>query len=123
MVALLHGRSISPAKRDQTKQTAKSLCLRVTCLCLLPLVVVTAGAVLFGIGIDPRSSSSIGKNILTSAGMAVYVIGVVYFVIINLADQSNDREADEDEVFASDTVDWTDTETHELARGNSVTMV
>ena len=122
MMALLHERSISPAERDQTKQTAKSLCLRVTCLCLLPLVVVTAGAVLFGIGIDPRSSWAIGKNILTSAGMAVYVIGVVYFVIINLADQSNDPE-DEDKVFASDTVDWSDTETHELARGNSVTMV
>ena len=115
MVAVLHDRSASPAEPDQTKQTAKSPYLHVTCLCLLPLVVVTAGAVLFGIGIDLRSSSAIAKNILISAGMAVYVIGVVYFVIINLADQSNDQE-DNDEAFASDSVDWIDTEleTHEL---------
>lgn len=115
MVAVLHDRFASQAEPDQTKQTAKSPYLHVTCLCLLPLVVVTAGAVLFGIGIDLRSSSAIARNILISAGMAVYVIGVVYFVIINLADQSNDQE-DNDEAFASDSVDWIDTEleTHEL---------
>ena len=113
MVTVLHDRSMSQAESDQTKQTAKSPCLHVTCLCLLPLVVVTTGAVLFGIGIDLGSSSATGKNILISAGMAVYVIGVVYFVIINLADQSNDQD-DKDEVFASDTVDWIDTETREL---------
>jgi len=111
MVAVVHDRSIaiSPAERDQTKQTVKSPCLRVTCLCPLPLVVVTAGAVLFGIGIDLRSSSAIGKNILISAGMAVYVIGVIYFVIINLADQSYQRE-DKDEGFASDSDDCIDTD-------------
>jgi len=111
MVAIVHDRSItiSPAERDQTKQTVKSPCLHVTCLYLLPLAVVTVGAVLLSIGIDPGSSSAIGKNILISAGMAVYSIGVIYFVIINLADQSCQRE-DKDEVFASDSVDsWIDT--------------
>ena len=125
MVAVVHDRfiTISLVERDQSQQTVKSPCLRVTCLCLLPLVVVTTGAVLFGIGIDPRASSAIGKNILVSAGMAVYIIGVIYFVIINLADQSYQRE-DKDEVFASDTVYRIDNETDQLGRrGSGVTLV
>ena len=111
MVAVVHDRSItiSPAERDQSKQTVKSPCLRVTCLCLSPMVVVTAGAVLFSIGVDPGSSSAIGKNILIAAGMAVYFIGIIYFLVINLADQCYHRQ-DKDEVFASDSVDWIDTD-------------
>ena len=126
MVAVVHDRSIaiSPAECDQTKQTAKSPCLRVACLRLLPLVVVTAGAVLFGIGMDSRSYSAAGhgKNILSTAGMVLYIIGVIYFVIINLADHTYEQE-DEDEVLASDTTDYIDTETHKLGRGSSVTLV
>lgn len=126
MVAVVHDRFIiiSPAERDQTKQTAKSPCLRVACLCALPLIVVTAGAVLVGIGMGLWSSSAIGKNILTTAGMAVYIIGVIYFVIINLADQSPERE-DEDDVFTNDTVDSIDieTSTHKLGQGNNDTLV
>lgn len=112
--------AILSAKRDQTQRTTKSLYVRVICLCLLPLVVVTVGAVLFGIGVNPRSTSATGKNILTSVGMAVYLMGVIYFVIINMTDQSHERE-DKDEVFARDTVDCTDT--REIRRGTSVTLV
>ena len=118
MVAVVHDRFIiiSPAECDQTKQTAKSPCLRIACLCALPLVVVTAGAVLVGIGMGLWSSWAIGKNILTAAGMAVYIIGVIYFVIINLVDQSCELE-DEDDIFTSDIVDSIDieTSTHKLA--------
>lgn len=112
--------AILPAKRDQTQRTTKSLYVRVICLCLLPLVVVTVGAVLFGIGVDLRSSLATGKNILISFGMAVYVMGVIYFVIINMMDQSHERD-DKDEVFASDTVDCTDT--REIRGGTSVRLV
>jgi len=112
--------AILSAERDQTQRTTKSLYVRVICLCLLPLVVVTVGAVLFGIGVNPRSTSATCKNILTSVGMAVYLMGVIYFVIINMTDQSHERE-DKDEVFARDTVDCTDT--REIRRGTSVTLV
>ena len=122
MEAVVSDRAIAilPAKGDQTQRTTKSLYVRVICLCLLPLVVVTVGAVLFGIGVDLRSSSATGKNILISFGMAVYVMGVIYFVIINMTDQSHERD-DKDEVFASDTVDCTDT--REIRGGTSVTLV
>ena len=61
------------------------------CVCALPLAFVAIGAILVGSGIG-KTPPAIARNILTTVGMAVYIIGVLYFVIINLADQSCTEE-------------------------------
>lgn len=128
MVALVHDRFIiiSPAERKQTERTAaKSPRWRFACLCVLPLVVVTAGAVLVGIGMGFWPPSAIEKDILTTAGIAVYIFGVIYFVIINLVDQSCEQE-EENDLSTSETVDTElDNETlaHEIEQGDCVTLV
>ena len=112
MVALVDDRSIiiSLAEREEIELAAKSPRWRFACLCGLPLLVVTAGAVLVGLGMGSWSLSAIDENILTAAGIAVYIFGVIYFVIINLADQSCEQE-EENELSTNETVDTVDNDT------------
>ncbi|KAJ7360585.1 hypothetical protein OS493_015693 [Desmophyllum pertusum] len=122
MVALLiddRAAIISPNEGEQTKPPR----FHYTCLCVIPLAVVAAGAILVGVG-RLCSSSDIARNILTTMGMAVYIIGVVYFVIINLADRSCEQEEESDsetlsDVFTNETVELIITEStsiHSLNR-------
>lgn len=126
MVALIHDRfiTISSDEREQTERTANSLRWRFACLCGLPLFIVSAGAVLVGIGMGLWSPSANEKNILTTAGIAVYIFGVIYFVVINLADQTGDEE-EENDLYTNETVDSLDNETltHETGEGDCVTLV
>ena len=112
MVALVDVNSIIIpfAEREETERAARSPRWRFACLCGLPLLVVTAGAILVGLGMGIWSPSAIDENILTTAGIAVYIFGVIYFVIINLADQSCEQE-EKNELSTNETVDTVDKDT------------
>lgn len=69
-------------------------CHAVCSLVVLPLSVVTAGAFLIGTGLLSASSSA--RNFLMCAGIAVYTVGVVYFLIINLVVKNNCSAADQE---------------------------
>ena len=56
-------------------------------LYFLPLSIVATGAVLVGIGL-----SSPSRNALAIAGIAVYIAGVVCFVVINLMSRQKSEE-------------------------------
>ncbi|KAL9975111.1 hypothetical protein ACROYT_G012228 [Oculina patagonica] len=96
-------------------------------ICRTLSIVLLPGAVLVGIGMGYWSPSVIGKTILTTAGIAVYIFGVIYFVVINLADQSCEQEEEDDlsTSTTSETVDTMDSETltHEIGQGDCATLV
>ena len=76
------------SKQDIAKTASKSLgpC-HLTYLCVLPLSIVATGAVLMVIGL-----SSPSRNALATAGIAVYIAGVVCFVVINLMGRQKSEE-------------------------------
>lgn len=96
VVLLLHDRFVFAAQveREPTQTSRKSPRCRMACLCVLPLAVVTTGAVLVGMGLWSASSSA--RTVLATAGITVYIAGVVYFVLINLVDRSCVQEEESD---------------------------
>lgn len=76
------------SKQDIAKTASKSLgpC-HLTYLCFLPLSIVATGAVLMVIGL-----SSPSRNALATAGITVYIAGVVCFVVINLMGRQKSEE-------------------------------
>ena len=79
-----------PAKSNRTNSSIG----RLGFLCIFPLAFVSAGAVLVALGFW---TSSTGRDMLITAGIVTYILGVLYFVISNLATQSCMREAAEEE--------------------------
>ena len=98
VVLLLDDRFITDAQveRERVQPTAKSPPCQMVYLCAFPLAVVTLGAVLVGMGL--WSASLLTRKVLTTAGMAVYIIGVVYFVIMNLLDRSRCKQDGESDI-------------------------
>ena len=76
------------SKQEIAKTASKSLgpCHH-TYLCFLPLSIVATGAVLMVIGL-----SSPSRNALATAGITVYIAGVVCFVVINLMGRQKSEE-------------------------------
>jgi len=76
------------SKQEIAKTASKSLgpC-RLMHLCFLPLSIVATGAVLMVIGL-----SSPSRNALATAGITVYIAGVVCFVVINLMGRQKSEE-------------------------------
>ena len=77
------------SKQDIAKTASKSLATpcHLTYLCFLPLSIVATGAVLMVIGL-----SSPSRNALATAGITVYIAGVVCFVVINLMGRQKSEE-------------------------------
>ena len=77
------------SKQDIAKTASKSLAspCHPTHLCFLPLSIVATGAVLMVIGL-----SSPSRNALATAGITVYIAGVVCFVVINLMGRQKSEE-------------------------------
>lgn len=77
------------SKQDIAKTASKSLAspCHLTYLFFLPLSIVATGAVLMVIGL-----SSPSRNVLATAGITVYIAGVVCFVVINLMGRQKSEE-------------------------------
>lgn len=76
------------SKQEIAKTASKSLGpWHLMHLCFLPLSIVATGAVLMVIGL-----SSPSRNALATAGITVYIAGVVCFVVINLMGRQKSEE-------------------------------
>lgn len=99
------------------------------CLCVFPMVVVATGAVLVGSGMGFWSTRASTRNFLVLIGMAVYVVGVFYFVAINLANGSCSSEEEsgydpaQTDTLASETVVVMDLEGFTRGRREAETKV
>lgn len=100
VILLVHDGSMFNAKaeRDRREQ-ASNKCRHhhVKCLlvCAFPVAVVTVGVFLVSVGLWSASFST--RSVLMTAGVAVYITGVVVFVIINLRDRSCKQGCDSDD--------------------------
>lgn len=74
-----------PTHPQQNRQLYRH---KLACLCVLPMVVVAAGATLVGSGMGLWSTRAMAKNILVLIGMAVYMVGFFYYIVVNLAYRS-----------------------------------
>lgn len=99
VILLVHDGSKFNAKAERDREQTCTKCrhhhVRCLLVCALPVVVVTVGVFLVSAGHWSASSST--RNVLMIAGVAVYITGVVVFVIINLRDGSCKRECDSDD--------------------------